>query len=501
MNSFDVVIVGAGIAGIGAARRLQDKCPGKSFAVLEQRAALGGTWDLFRYPGIRSDSDMYTMGYDSKPWRNPQAIASGQSILGYLTEAAAERGIDRHIRFGHKLVAARWSSDEARWTLTAARADGTAAEFTCRFLFMCSGYYSYDAGHTPHFAGLEDFHGTVVHPQAWPRDLDYAGKRVVVIGSGATAVTLVPALAQRAAKVTMLQRSPTWVTVLPAADGLANLLRTLLPAKLAYRLIRWKNIKLLRWLYTQTRRNPDQARERMLSAVRKALGPDYDVERHFTPSYKPWDQRVCIDTDGALFAAIRGGKAEVVTDTIERITAEGIALTSGERIEADLLVTATGLDLSMLGGVRLEVDGAPVEVPQTWSYRGLMFSGLPNLAHVFGYINASWTLRSDLVTQYVCRLLKHMDATGTTRCVPRLREQECGMTEHPITTDFSPGYITRRLHLLPKQAAQDPWRHAQDYARDRQTLLRGALEDGVLVFDDPTRATAAAAAAGLSRSA
>ena len=493
MEFFDVVIVGAGIAGIGAARRLQDECPGKSFALLEQRAAIGGTWDLFRYPGIRSDSDMYTMGYDSKPWRDPQAISSGESIRAYLEEAAAERGLGRHIRFGHKLVAASWSSDEARWTLDVERGDGGAARFTCRFLFMCSGYYRYDAGYTPPLPGLEEFAGKLVHPQAWPPDLDYAGKRVVVIGSGATAVTLVPALAGRAAKVTMLQRSPTWVKVLPAQDALANLLKKLLPEKLAYRLIRWKNIKLLRWLYAYTRRHPDEAGARLLAAVRGALGPDYDVERHFKPSYKPWDQRVCVDTDGALFAAIRSGKAEVVTDTIERITAHGIALASGERLEADILVTATGLELSMFGGARLVVDGTPVDVGQTWSYRGLMFSGLPNLAHVFGYINASWTLRSDLVTSWVCRVLQHMDATGTTRCVPRLRPQDEGMAEYQITQSFSPGYITRRLHVLPKQSVQAPWHHAQDYALDRKTLLRGELEDGVLRFDDPTRATAVTA--------
>ncbi len=489
-----MIIVGAGIAGIGAARRLQDECPGKSFALLEQRAALGGTWDLFRYPGIRSDSDMYTMGYDSKPWRNPQAISSGESIRAYLTEAAEERGIDRQIRFGHKLVAARWSSEEARWTLSVARADGSATTLACGFLFMCSGYYSYDAGYTPPLPGLEDFGGKVVHPQAWPPDLDYAGKRVVVIGSGATAVTLVPALAGRAAKVTMLQRSPTWVKVLPAQDGLANLLKKLLPEKLAYRVIRWKNIRLLRWLYTYTRRNPDKAGAQLLAAVRKALGPDYDVARHFKPSYKPWDQRVCVDTDGALFAAIRRGKAEVVTDTIERITAGGIALASGGRLEADILVTATGLELSMFGGARLVVDGTPVDVGQTWSYRGLMFSGLPNLAHVFGYINASWTLRSDLVTSWVCRVLKHMDATGTTRCVPRLRPQDVGMAEYEITQSFSPGYITRRLHVLPKQSVQAPWHHAQDYALDRKSLLHGELEDGVLRFDAPARTATASAA-------
>jgi cation diffusion facilitator CzcD-associated flavoprotein CzcO len=494
LECFDVIIVGAGIAGIGAARRLQDECPGKSFALLEQRAALGGTWDLFRYPGIRSDSDMYTMGYDSKPWRNPQAIASGESIRAYLTEAAEERGIDRQIRFGHKLVAARWSSEEARWTLSVARADGSATTLACGFLFMCSGYYSYDAGYTPPLPGLEEFSGKVVHPQAWPQDLDYAGKRVVVIGSGATAVTLVPALAGRAAKVTMLQRSPTWVKVLPAQDGLANLLKKLLPEKLAYRVIRWKNIRLLRWLYAYTRRHPDKAGAQLQAAVGKALGPDYDVARHFKPSYKPWDQRVCVDTDGTLFAAIRSGKAEVVTDTIERITAGGIALASGGRLEADILVTATGLELSMFGGARLVVDGTPVDVGQTWSYRGLMFSGLPNLAHVFGYINASWTLRSDLVTSWVCRALKHMDATGTTRCVPRLRPQDEGMAEYEITQSFSPGYITRRLHVLPKQSVQAPWHHAQDYALDRKTLLQGELEDGVLRFDAPARTATASAA-------
>lgn len=486
MIHFDVVIVGAGLSGIGAARQLQDKCPGKTFAILEARDTIGGTWDLFRYPGIRSDSDMYTMGYDSKPWLDPKAIADGPSILSYVEEAAAERGIVEHIRFGHNVTAAAWSSAHSRWTIDAeCGAEGGRAQLTCNVLFVCSGYYNYAKGYTPEFAGADDFQGQIIHPQLWPEDLGYAGKRVVIIGSGATAMTLVPAIAKTAAKVTMLQRSPTYVVSMPAEDPIAGLLKKVLPEKLAYRVIRWKNVQMQRFFYKRTRVKPDAVKRYLLKLVRKELGPDYDIDKHFTPSYNPWDQRLCLVPDADLFKAITSGKAAVVTDEIERFTAKGIQLKSGEQLEADMIVTATGLDLVVLGGAEFSVDGEPVKFPDTYSYKGMMFSDVPNLIYTIGYINASWTLRSELVAEYVCRLVNTMHELKVGQCTPRLRAEDAGMQTHPMIEGFSPGYMRRGMHLFPKQGDRDPWRNTQNYTLDKKTIRKAPIADGVLEFSNP----------------
>lgn len=490
MEHYDVIIVGAGLSGIGAARQLQDKSPGRTFLLLEGRDTLGGTWDLFRYPGIRSDSDMYTMGYDSKPWLNPKAIADGPSILAYVREAAAERGIDRQIRFGHRVESAAWSSPAGRWTVTARHA-GETCDFTCGMLFVCSGYYSYEHGYTPEIEGLGDFAGSVVHPQHWPEQLDYSGKQVVIIGSGATAVTLVPSMAARAARVTMLQRSPTYVVSLPSEDVLAQWLRKLLPEALAYRITRWKNVMFQRYVYRQTRINPDKVRAKLLDLARKALGEEL-VARHFTPRYRPWDQRLCLIPDGDLFTAIRNGRAEVVTDTIARVTREGIELASGQFLPAEVIVTATGLDLVVLGGIRFTVDDQSVSFPDTVSYKGMMFSGVPNLVYTLGYINASWTLRSELVAEFVCRLVNHLHATGLRQCTPTLRESDRAMQTRALIDDFSPGYIQRSIGKMARQGDREPWLNTQNYLLDRKTIREAPLEDGVLVFSNPRPAAGTA---------
>jgi len=491
MQHVDVIIVGAGLSGIGAARQLLEKCPGKTFALLESRERIGGTWDLFRYPGIRSDSDMYTMGYDSKPWQDAKAIADGPSILSYVQEAAQEAGIVPHIRFGHRVTAAAWSSDTATWTLTATNASGETVQMSCNMLLMCSGYYSYAKGYTPDFAGREDFIGPVIHPQHWPADLDYRGKRVVIIGSGATAMTLVPAMAREAAKVTMLQRSPTYVVSLPAQDAVANWLKRLLPARLAYRLIRWKNVQFQRYVYRQTREAPQKVRKQLLHMVRKELGPDYDIDRHFTPRYMPWDQRLCLVPDADLFAAIRSGKAEVVTDTVERFTAEGIQLASGTTLPADVIVTATGLQVTLMGEVQFSRDGQPIRFQDTWSYKGMMFSDVPNLIYTLGYINASWTLRSELVSEFACRLVNFMAQKKLRQVTPRLRASDANMPTRPMIDNFTPGYLQRVLDLFPHQGDRAPWQNTQNYVADREHFRNDPLEDGVLTFDNPAQARAA----------
>ncbi len=493
MEHFDVVIVGAGLSGIGAAYHLQHKCPGKRYAILEQRSRLGGTWDLFRYPGIRSDSDMYTLGYSFKPWTQPKAIADGPSILEYVTETARDNGIDQKIRFDHQLKRASWSTADSRWTLQAEHApERSNVRITCSFLFMCSGYYSYASGYTPEFTGAEAFKGRIVHPQHWTPDIDYAGKRVVVIGSGATAVTLVPSMAKTAAHVTMLQRSPTYIVALPAKDRVADWLRSVLPARLAYSLVRWKNVLFGMYFFAISKWKPELVKRVIIKGVRDALGPDYDVETHFTPRYKPWDQRVCLAPDGDFFDAIAGGQASVVTDHIERFTEHGIQLRSGAELQADLIVTATGLKLEPIGGLTIFVDGQRVELPNTFRYKGMMYSDLPNLASCIGYTNASWTLKCDLTCEYLCRLLQYMDDHHYRKCTPRVRDGS--VTAEPWI-DFSSGYVQRSLELFPKQGSKRPWRLYQNYALDLLLLRYGSFDDRALEFAGEPRTVGSAAAA------
>ncbi len=500
---FDVLIVGAGLSGVGAAVHLHRACPDKRYVILEGRPAMGGTWDLFRYPGVRSDSDMHTLGYSFKPWREAKAIADGSSILDYVKATAAEYGVDEHIRYEHRATAAAWSSEDAAWTVQTLRADtGESVRFTCNFLLMCAGYYSYRQGHTPEFEGLERFKGTIVHPQQWPDDLDYRGKRVVVIGSGATAMTLVPAMARDAGHIIMLQRSPTYVVSRPDTDVIANALRRVLPDRWAYAVTRWKNVALQQLLYRRTRTHPAQVKRKLLDMVRKELGPDYDVATHFTPRYNPWDQRLCLVPNSDLFEAIRSGKASIVTDHIARFTETGITLASGRELDADIIVTATGLNLVVLGEMRFTVDGAPVDFAQTWTYKGMMYSGVPNLISTFGYINASWTLRADLTAEYACRLINHMDESGVRQVTPRLRDTDRDMPPRPWIDQFSSGYMQRVMHRFPKQGDREPWINPQNYSRDKKMIRLGPLEDGALVFGnrapvapaaDPTRRTLHAA--------
>ncbi len=479
MEHVDVLVVGAGLSGIGAACRLRMECPGKSFVILEGRAASGGTWDLFRYPGVRSDSDMYTLGYRFRPWRDPKAIADGPAILNYIRETAAEYGVDKMIRYGHRVRRASWSSEEARWTVEAETEPGKGvARFTCNFLHLCTGYYDYEGGYTPEWAGVERFRGRIVHPQKWPDDLDYAGQRVVVIGSGATAVTLVPALAQRAAHVTMLQRSPTYVVSRPAEDRLANWFRRRLPDGAAYALTRWKNVLLGMFFYNLARKRPELFKRMLAKGVRRQLGEAYDA-KHFTPRYNPWDQRLCLVPDSDLFRAIREGGASVVTDHIESFTETGLRLKSGQHLDADIIVTATGLVLKLISGLRLLVDGAPVGLPQTLVYKGMMFSEVPNLAFAIGYTNASWTLKCDLTAEYVCRLLNHMDGHGYAVCTPRVNDPDLG--DEPVI-DFTSGYVRRALHTLPRQGSKTPWRLHQNYVRDLSMMRYGRVDDGTMEF-------------------
>ena len=479
VEHFDVLIVGAGLSGIGAAYHLQAECPNKSYLILEGREAIGGTWDLFRYPGVRSDSDMYTLGYRFRPWGEAKAIADGPSILRYIRETAQEYGIDSKIRYGHKVKAARWSSADEHWTVEAAKADGSAARFTCNFLYMCSGYYDYAGGYMPSWPGMEKFRGQIVHPQKWPENLDYKDKRVVVIGSGATSVTLVPAMAEAAAHVVMLQRSPSYILPLPSQDVVANWLRGKVPASLAYAIVRWKNVLVAMYLFNQSRSKPEKIKKWLMGMARKALGPNYDVAKHFTPRYNPWDQRLCFIPDEDLFRAINSGKASVVTDEIESFTEKGLRLRSGEELDADIIVTATGLKVQLMGGMEVWVDGAPVTLSRAMSYKGMMYSDVPNLASSFGYTNASWTLKSDLTAEYVCRLLKHMDVGGYARCTPRKRD--ASIAEQPAI-DFSSGYIQRAKDVLPKQGSKRPWRLHQNYALDMLEFRFASVDDGTMEF-------------------
>jgi cation diffusion facilitator CzcD-associated flavoprotein CzcO len=485
----DVLVVGAGLSGIGAACHLKTECRGKSFAILEGRSAMGGTWELFRYPGIRSDSDMYTLGYRFRPWRDAKAIADGPAILNYIRETAEEFGVDKAIRYNHRVRRASWSSDDARWTVEVETGtEKTIVRLTCNFLYLCTGYYDYEAGYTPRWPGVESFRGRIVHPQKWPADLDYAGQRVVVIGSGATAITLVPALAERAGHVTMLQRSPSYVLSRPAEDKLANWLRRLLPDSAAYAVTRWKNVLLGMLFYNLARKQPELFKRMLARGVRQKLGEEY-VAKHFTPRYNPWDQRLCLVPDSDLFSAISEGRVSVVTDHIETFTESGLRLKSGEQLDADIIVTATGLVLKLMSGLQLLVDGAPVDLSKTMAYKGMMYSDVPNLASAFGYTNASWTLKCDLTAEYVCRLLNYMDSHGYAQCTPRANDPS--LEEEPIL-DFTSGYVQRALHTLPRQGSKTPWRLHQNYVKDLSMMRFGRVDDGTMEF----RATPHARRAG-----
>ena len=476
----DVLIVGAGLSGIGFAWHLQKHCPTKSYAIVEARGALGGTWDLFRYPGIRSDSDMHTLGFSFRPWRGEKAIADGPSILSYLHETAAEAGIDKKIRYGHKVVRAAWSSDDALWTVDLATSDGRTQQWTCSYLQMCSGYYDYDGGYMPGWAGMERFKGQTVHPQAWPEDLDYSGKRVVVIGSGATAVTLVPAMVGEAAHVTMLQRSPSYVFSMPGFDGLSEFLGRFLPRKVVYNLARKRGIMLSRQMFKACRRWPQTMRRFILWRTRAQVGSGFDMA-HFTPNYLPWDERLCLVPDGDLFKALASGAADVVTDHIETFTETGILLNSGREIDADIVITATGLNLQMLGGVRLSIDGQELPVAEQMTYKAALIEDIPNMAWVFGYTNASWTLKSEMVGEYLCRLLTYMDDNDYAVAIPR--DTQGVVTADSIFDSMNAGYVKRAIDVLPRQGAAAPWQVSMSYEQDAKLLLEEPIEDGVLRFE------------------
>ncbi len=478
----DVLIIGAGLSGVGAACHLQKKVPNKTYAILEGRQAIGGTWDLFRYPGIRSDSDMYTLGYNFKPWTNPKAIADGPDIRAYIQEAARENGIEKNIRFGHKSLKASWCTDKARWTVDVQRTDtGDVFQIECGFLLGCTGYYNYDAGFTPEFKGRDRFKGQIIHPQHWPENLDYSGKRVVVIGSGATAVTLIPSMAETAEHVVMLQRSPSYVASVPLKDKLSNKLRRYLPEKLVYRMARTRNVGFQMFFYNLARAKPKAIRRLLLSQVRRQVGENFDM-KHFSPKYNPWDERLCAVPNGDLFKSIRNGKASVVTDLIDTFTEKGILLQSGQELEADIIITATGLDLQLLGGMALELDGQPFTMSQTMNYKGFMFKDVPNFGMVFGYTNASWTLKADITIEYLCRLLKLMDKKKMKQVTPRLTDSS--VHEEPFL-DFQSGYVQRALAHLPRQGNKAPWKLHQNYALDLAMLRYGDLDDGVITFSNP----------------
>lgn len=481
MDHVDVIVVGAGISGIGAGYHLQDKSPDRTYMILEGRADMGGTWDLFRYPGIRSDSDMYTLGYIFEPWTEAKAIADGPNILNYVKRTAAKYGIDKHIRFNHHVKAASWSSEEARWTVTA-MTDGGEVQYSCNFLFMCSGYYNYAKGHRPHFEGEEAFAGQIIHPQFWPETLNYAGKKVVVIGSGATAVTIVPEMAKTAAHVTMLQRSPTYVVSRPSEDVLANRLRKLLPSKIAYSLVRWRNVLFGMYFFNAARKHPVQAKERVLTMLSEHL-PAEIINEHFTPRYNVWDQRLCLVPDSDLFEAIKAGSASVTTDTIAHFDSSGLVLASGNRLDADIVVTATGLELQLLSDVAFTVDGQARDLSSTFNYKGMMYSDIPNMASSFGYTNASWTLKADLTCAYVCRLLNTMRKRGVRQATPRI---DSDLEAAPFL-DFTSGYVTRAMERFPKQGNKQPWQVHQNYLKDLMALRFGSVDDE-MEFSNPVPA-------------
>ncbi len=475
---FDVLIVGAGLSGIGAARHLKTQCPGKTFAILEGRDTIGGTWDLFRYPGIRSDSDMYTLGYNFKPWTEKQVIADGHRIRNYIQETASENDIQRHIRFGSKVMSADWDSGTATWTVNVQKTSGETVQFTCNWLQMCSGYYNYEEGFTPEFKGRDEFKGEVIHPQFWPENLDYSGKRVVVIGSGATAITLIPSMTDKAKMVTMLQRTPSYVISVPQFDPMVRVLLKFLPEMTVYNISRARNNFITQLIFKLSRKYPNTVRKFLLKQVQVQVGKDFDM-KHFTPPYNPWDQRLCAVPNGDLFKAIKRGKANVVTDQIDRFVDKGILLKSGQTLEADVIVTATGLNLRLFGGMTMSVDGKAIEMNKHISYKGLMFSDIPNFSNTLGYTNASWTLKADLIAEYVCRLLKHMDKTGTRIAVAERNDPN--VKPAPLL-EMSSGYVTRAEATLPKGADRAPWKLYQNYAMDMDQLRNGKLEDGVMTF-------------------
>ncbi len=479
-NHFNVIVVGAGISGIGAGYYLQKKCPNKSFVILEGRDNIGGTWDLFRYPGIRSDSDMNTMGFRFKPWMGVKSIADGPSILSYLHETVKENDLNKKIQFNQWVNEASWSSRDSQWTVQVEnKKTQELQDFTCDFLFLCGGYYNYEEGYTPHFAGRENFLGQIIHPQKWPKNLDYKNKKVVVIGSGATAVTIIPTMAEEAAHVTMLQRSPTYFLSAPDEDPVGNFLRKIISSKLTYKLVRWKNIRFQWWFFQKCRKFPKKVKEFLIKQVREELGPNYDIETHFTPKYNPWEQRLCLVPNGDLFNAINAGKASVITDHIDRFTKKGIKLKSGGEVEADLIVTATGLNLEVCNGIKLEVDNNEVDISKTMTYKGMMFSDVPNLVATFGYTNASWTLRADLTSEYVCRLLNFMDKKGYANCCPRTAEH---VEPDGDWLDFTSGYVKRSMHKFPKQGSRDPWRNTQNFPKDVLAIRWGNIDNKELKF-------------------
>ncbi|HIK97440.1 MAG TPA: NAD(P)/FAD-dependent oxidoreductase [Gammaproteobacteria bacterium] len=479
-NHFNVIVVGAGISGIGAGYYLQKKCPNKSFVILEGRDNIGGTWDLFRYPGIRSDSDMNTMGFRFKPWMGVKSIADGPSILSYLHETVKENDLNKKIHFNQWVNEASWSSRDSQWTVQVEnKKTQELQDFTCDFLFLCGGYYNYEEGYTPHFAGREIFLGQIIHPQKWPKNLDYKNKKVVVIGSGATAVTIIPTMAEEAAHVTMLQRSPTYFLSAPDEDPVGNFLRKFISSKLTYKLVRWKNIRFQWWFFQKCRKFPKKVKEFLIKQVREELGPNYDIETHFTPKYNPWEQRMCLVPNGDFFNAINAGKASVITDHIDRFTKKGIKLKSGGEVEADLIVTATGLNLEVCNGIKLEVDNNEVDISKTMTYKGMMFSDVPNLVATFGYTNASWTLRADLTSEYVCRLLNFMDKKGYANCCPRTAEH---VEPEGDWLDFTSGYVKRSMHKFPKQGSRDPWRNTQNFPKDVLAIRWGNIDNKELKF-------------------
>ena len=480
MNNYDVVIVGAGISGIGAAYNIQKSCPTKSFTIFEGRENIGGTWDLFKYPGIRSDSDMHTMGFRFKPWTDPKTIADGPSILEYLNEAADENNLREKIQFKTKVKTAQWDSNSACWRLGIEKDEsGVIQDVSCSILYLCGGYYNYDQGYLPEFDGYEDFEGTLVHPQKWPEDLDYENKKVIVIGSGATAVTIVPSMADKVSKITMLQRSPTYYFAAPDEDVIGNFIKRFTTDRLGYFLVRWKNILMQRFMLARLRKYPQKTKEMLINLVRKQLSDDYDVDKHFTPRYMPWDQRLCFVPNGDMFKAINSGKAEVVTDTIDRFTKNGILLDSGNEIEADIIVTATGLNMQLLNGIDISIDNEKLDISERIQYKTMMFSNVPNLIATFGYTTASWTLGADLTSEYACKLINLMDSKGMDYFYPDAGEDVVGQGDF---LDLNSGYIQRVAHKLPKQGSRDPWINTQNYLKDLFQVRFKSIEDSDLKF-------------------